>query len=194
MQNRADTDKPLLDPLAQRWSPRAFAERVPSDDELALVFEAARWAASCFNDQPWRYLLVRKGEPEFADAVAGLTPGNQAWADAAPVLGFSLATQNFAHNDKPNRHAWHDVGAASAQLTIQAASLGILVHQMAGIEREVVRERFAVPESLDIVAGFALGWPGDPESLSDELRKRELAARTRKPVAELLIRGRFGQG
>lgn len=192
MTTPADNDKALIEPIAKRWSPRAFAEREPTDDELALVFEAARWAASSFNDQPWRYIVVRRGEPEFADALAGLVPGNQAWAHAAPVLGFSLTSPTFSKTGKPNRHAWHDVGAASAQLSIQAASFGLMVHQMAGIDREVVRERFSVPESLEIVAGLALGWPGDPESLDEPLRERELAPRSRKPLSQMLIRGRFG--
>lgn len=193
MSKLADTDKPLLEAIAKRWSPRAFAEREPTDAELELVFEAARWAASCFNDQPWRYILVRRGEPEFADALAGLVESNQAWAREAPVLGFSLAQQNFTQTGKPNMHAWHDVGAASAQLSIQAATIGLMVHQMAGIVRDVVRERFNVPESLEVVAGIAIGWPGDPQLLAEPLRERELAPRTRKGLDETLIRGRFGK-
>jgi nitroreductase len=191
MDKRADTDKPLLDAIAKRWSPRAFSERVPTDAELELVFEAACWAASCFNDQPWRYILVRRGEPEFTDALAGLVESNQAWAAGAPVLGFSFAQPNFTHGGKPNLHAWHDLGAASAQLSIQAASIGLMVHQMAGIVRDVVRERFAVPEHLEVVAGIAMGWPGDPEQLAEPYRSRELAPRTRRALGETLIRGRF---
>ena len=113
MSKPADTDKPLLEAIAKRWSPRAYAEREPTDAELELVFEAARWAASCFNDQPWRYIVVRRSEPEFADALAGLVEANQAWARSAPVLGFSLAQPNFTQGGKRNLHAWHDVGAAS---------------------------------------------------------------------------------
>jgi nitroreductase len=192
MSKLADTDKPLLEAIAKRWSPRAFAEREPTDAELELVFEAARWAASCFNDQPWRYIVVRRAEPEFADALAGLVESNQVWAREAPVLGFSLAQANFTQTGKPNLHAWHDVGAASAQLSIQAATIGLLVHQMAGINRDVVRERFAVPESLEVVAGFAIGWPGDPQQLAEPLRERELAQRSRRALSDTLIRGRFG--
>jgi nitroreductase len=192
MAKPAPTELPLLDPIAQRWSPRAFSERAPTDDELALVFEAARWAPSCFNDQPWRFLVVRRDEPEFADAVAGLVAQNQAWAQHAPVLGFSLARQSFAHNGQPNRHAWYDLGAAMALLSIQAASLGLMVHQMAGIVGDVVRERFAVPEELDVAVGFALGWPGDPEALAEPYKTRELAERSRIGLEEVLLRGRFG--
>lgn len=157
------------------------------------MFEAARWAASSFNEQPWRYIIVRRGEPEFADAIASLTTGNQVWAGGAPVLGFSLTQPNFSLTGKPNFHARHDVGAASAQLSIQAASIGLMVHQMAGIVREVVRERFAVPAELEVVAGMALGWPGDPMQLPERLRSVELGPRTRRPLAETLVRGRFGR-
>lgn len=193
MSKTAATDKPLLEAIAKRWSPRAFAEREPTDAELELVFEAARWAASCFNEQPWRYLVVRRTEPEFADALAGLTERNQAWARQAPVLGFSLAQPSFTQTGKPNLHAWHDVGAASAQLSIQAATIGLMVHQMAGIVRDVVRERFSVPDSLEIVTGFAMGWPGDPQQLAEPHRERELAPRVRRELSQTLIRGRFGE-
>jgi nitroreductase len=192
MSKPADTDKPLLEAIAKRWSPRAFAEREPTDAELELVFEAARWASSCFNEQPWRYIVVRRTEPEFADALAGLVESNQAWAREAPVLGFSLAQTHFTQGGKPNLHAWHDVGAASAQLSIQAATIGLMVHQMAGINRDVVRERFVVPESLEVVTGFAIGWPGDPQQLAEPLRERELAPRSRRALSETLVRGRFG--
>ncbi|HLT37020.1 MAG TPA: nitroreductase family protein [Enhygromyxa sp.] len=188
MNNPAHTDKPLLDAIAKRWSPRAFSEREPTDDELELVFEAARWAPSCFNDQPWQYIVVRRGEPEYADAVAGLVAANQAWAGGAPVLGYSLARRAFSQTGKPNPHAWHDLGAASALLSIQAASIGMMVHQMAGIVADVVRERFAVPDELDVVAGLAIGWPGDPEQLPENYRARELAPRSRKDRAEMLVR------
>lgn len=193
MSDRSETEQPLIEVIRERWSPRAFSEREPTDDELALVFEAARWAASSYNEQPWRYIVVRRGEPEFADAIAGLTAGNQVWAAGAPVLGFSLTQTNFTQTGEPNRHAWHDVGAASAQLSIQAASIGLMVHQMAGIERDVVRERFAVPAELEVVAGMALGWAGDPTQLPEKLRSAELRPRTRRPLNETLVRGRFGR-
>jgi nitroreductase len=180
---------PLLDAIARRRSPRAWAPAEPSEATLVSLFEAARWAPSCFNEQPWTYLVTRRSDgAPFEDALAGLTPGNQAWAKSAPVLCFSLVRERFARNDKPNRHAWHDVGAASALLSIQAASLGLMVHQMAGIVREVVRERFAVPDELEIVAALAIGYPGDPDQLDDALRERELAPRTRKPLAEVFAR------
>lgn len=182
------TGMSLIDPIAKRWSPRAFTEREPSQDELASVFEAARWAPSCFNDQPWSYIVARRSDGEaYEHALAGLVESNRKWAVNAPVLGFSLARPTFAQNGKPNRHAWHDVGAASAMLSIQAASIGMMVHQMAGILPDVVRERFGLGDELEVVAGLAIGWPGDPESLPEPYRSRELAERTRKGLDEVLI-------
>ena len=184
-----EPDAPILEAISNRRSPRAFAEREPTTAELASIFEAARWASSCFNEQPWRYIVARRSEGEIhAKALEGLNPFNRAWAAAAPVIGFSLARVEFG-NGKPNRHAWHDVGAATTQAAIQAASMGLVIHQMAGIEAEVVRAHFDVPEELEVVAGFALGWPGDPASLPEPLREREQAPRTRRPLSELLLRG-----
>jgi hypothetical protein len=138
------------------------------------------------------YIVTRRSETQLhADAVAGLNEYNRAWAAGAPVLGYSLARPNFAATGKPNRHAWHDVGAASAMLSIQATHLGMMVHQMAGILPEVVRERFAVPAELEVVAGFAMGWPGDPEQLPEPLRSRERAPPERKPLTDLRVRGRL---
>ena len=189
MDKTADTDQPVLDAIAKRWSPRAFTEREPSEEQLALVFEAARWAPSSFNLQPWRYIVTLASDGRrHADALAGLNEFNRSWAAAAPVLGFSLAEREMKPG-KANLHAWHDVGAASTLLSIQAATFDLMVHQMAGIERQVVRERFAVPDSLEVVAGFAMGWPGDPDQLSDKLRERELSPRTRTPRDAFVFRG-----
>ncbi|NVB42902.1 nitroreductase family protein [Pseudenhygromyxa sp. WMMC2535] len=195
MDNAAKTEHPILDVIARRWSPRAFDRREPTQDELSPILEAARWAASSYNEQPWRFILVpRSAGSRYEDALAGLNEFNRSWAASAPVLGFSLARRNFTQTGAPNTHAWYDTGAATALMSVQAAAIGLMMHQMAGIEREVVRERFGVGEDFDVVAGLALGWPGDPASLPEGLRERETATRLRKPFAEMVHPEPGGEG
>ena len=188
MSRAAPTDAPLLPAVAARWSPRAFSERPVSDADLHTVLEAARWAPSCFNAQPWRFVVATRDTPDtFALLSDLLLESNRRWATAAPVLMLTAAVTTFAHNGKPNRHAWHDVGLAAGQLCVQAAALGLQVHQMAGFSVEQARARLALPENIDPVAMLALGYPGDPASLPDDLAAREVAPRQRSPLADLLL-------
>jgi len=193
MDKFAETRFPINDILRRRWSPRAFSDRAVEPEILGSLFEAARWAPSCNNRQPWHYLVARKEEAaEFDGMLHCLVDGNIAWAKDAPVLMISVANSRW-DNGEPNRHAFHDVGLASSQLTVEAVSRGLFVHQMAGIQVEKIRETYAIPDGFDPVAGFALGYPGDPNKLSDQLRERELAPRTRKPLESFVFSGRWGQ-
>ncbi len=193
MDKPAPADHPIHDLIRRRWSPRAFAPRPIEPDKLLRLLEAARWAPSSFNEQPWAYLVATAADPAaFAKMLDCLVEGNRAWAKAAPVLMVSVAHRNFVHHNRPNPHAWHDVGLASAMLTIQATADGLAVHQMAGILPDRVRETYGVPADWDPVAGLAVGYPGDPDSLPDPLRQRELAPRTRKPLAEFVFAGAWG--
>jgi nitroreductase len=179
--------------LQKRWSPVAFAPRAVEPEKLRSLFEAARWAASSFNEQPWVYLVATKDEPEnFARLLGCLVEGNRAWAQHAPVLMLSVAKLNFALNGKPNRHALHDVGAASAELTLQATALGLFVHQMAGYDVEKARREFAIPEGYEPAAAMALGYIGDDVGLPEKLRGRNAAARKRKPLSEIVFSGSWG--
>ncbi|MBW8878725.1 MAG: nitroreductase family protein [Acidobacteria bacterium] len=180
-----------VDPLIrERWSPRAFADRPVDRETLGSLLEAARWAASCNNEQPWIFIVARKEDgPAFERILRCLVPGNQAWAQSAPVLMVSLARTTFASNGQPNRHALHDVGAATAQLTLQATALGLAVHPMAGIDRDCIRAEFALPDDVEPVAGIAVGWPGDPETLPERLREREKAPRERKSLDAMVLGG-----
>ncbi|MBU1003046.1 MAG: nitroreductase family protein [Proteobacteria bacterium] len=189
----AATDHPVLEPLRDRWSPRAFASRpVPREDLLSL-FEAARWAPSCYNDQPWFFIMAQKADDkQYARLFECLLPGNQKWADSAPVLMLSIARTTFSQSDKPNRHAMHDVGQAIAQFTVQAVSRGILVHQMAGFSQDKARESFSIPENYEPVAAIALGYPGDPDTLPNELKVMETTGRQRRSLSEFVFKGPFG--
>jgi nitroreductase len=189
----AETRYPINEIIRRRWSPRAFSDRPVEPEIFGSLFEAAHWAPSCNNRQPWHYLVARKEEPaEFDRMLQCLVPGNAAWCKDAPALMISVANTRW-DNGEPNRHAWHDVGLASSQLTIEAVSRGLFVHQMAGILPDKIRETYAIPDGFDPVAGFALGYPGDPNKLPDKLRERELAPRTRKPLESFVFSGRWGE-
>ena len=193
MQKPAETAHPIHDLLARRWSPRAFADRPVPPDILCSLWEAARWAPSSANQQPWSFLVAAKDDPqEFARMLDCLVEGNQIWAKQAPVLMISVAAKLDRDND-PNAHAWYDVGQAVADLSVQATAAGLFVHQMAGILPDKIRELYQIPDSHEPVTGLALGYPGNPEQLPDKLRQRELAPRTRKPIGEFVFAGRWGQ-
>jgi nitroreductase len=187
----APADHPIFDLLARRWSTRAFADRPVTSDTLASLFEAARWAPSSGNQQPWSYLVAPKENATEHERLASvLVPGN-AWARQAPVLALSIATVH--RDDKPNRHAYHDLGLANENLVIQAVSMGLAVHMMAGFHVDMSREVFEIPAGHDPVTMIAIGYPGDPESLPEDLRKKDLSPRQRKPIREFVFSGKFGQ-
>ena len=194
MEKPAQTQYPIHEILRNRWSPRAFADRAVSPETLRSLFEAARWAPSSFNEQPWSFLVATRENPEdFNRLLSCLVDGNIAWAKYAPVLMLSVAKLKFEHNQKPNRHAFHDVGRAGENLVIQASALELMVHQMAGIHVDKARESCGIPEGYDPVAGFAIGYPGEPQTLPEGLRERELAPRSRKPAESFVFGGRWGQ-
>jgi nitroreductase len=189
----AQNDYPIHDLLKRRWSPRAFADRPVEPDELRSLLEAARWAPSSFNEQPWAFVVATRDRPEdFARVLGCLVEGNQAWAKAAPVLMLTFAHLSFDRNGQPNRHAYHDIGLAVGNLTVQATADGLCVHQMAGIVPAKVRATFHVPEGWDPVSGVAVGYPGDPNSLPEPLHQRELATPTRKPLKSFVFDGDWG--
>jgi len=186
-----------LEPLAaigKRWSPRAFAPRAVEAEKLRSVFGAARWAASSFNEQPWRFLIAnREDEAAFAAALTCLREGNRGWAKLAPVLIFSVAKRTYSNSGGENRHAWYDVGQAVAILSIQATALGLHLHQMGGFYPERVREEYALPDDFEAVTAIALGYLGDPQQLPEDLQAKERRARVRKPLSELIFAGTFGR-
>jgi len=192
MEKPAETGHPIHELLARRWSPHAFAERAVEREKLASLLEAARWAPSSYNEQPWVFIVATKDEPEeYSRLLSCLVEGNQRWAKSAPVLMLSVAKLNFDRGGKPNAHAWHDVGLAAMSLVVQATALGLWVHQMAGIEPEKARELYRIPEGWEAVAGFALGYYGDANALSDRLRQRETAPRSRKPLESFVFTGQW---
>jgi nitroreductase len=190
----ANTQHPVEELLRQRWSPRAFSERMVEPEKLQSVLEAASWAASSNNEQPWSYIIAtQNNQAEFDRLLACLAEGNQEWARQAPVLMLSVAKLHFEKHGQENRHAFHDVGAASTTLAIQATALGLYVHQMAGFDVAKARQTYGIPDSHEPVAAIALGYLGEPQTLSEKLLQRELSPRTRKPLAQFVFSGRWNQ-
>lgn len=193
MQKSASIDSPVHELIRERWSPRAFADKAIAPDILRSLFEAARWAPSSNNEQPWVYLAATKDDKEnFAKTLSVLVEFNANWAKSAPVLAIAVAKLTFAKNNTPNRCAPYDLGAASALLTVEATSRGLFVHQMAGFDPEKARQVFGIPPGWDPFAALAIGYPGDPASLPQPLKDREMAPRTRKPIAEFVMTGQWG--
>lgn len=174
------------DPIfAARWSRRAFAPRAVPDEALAACFEAARWSASCFNDQPWHFRYATQEGGRHADAASVLMEGNRVWAAAAPVLGVVFARRALTKTGAENAWARFDSGAASAQFALQASLLGLSVHFMGGFEAERAYEVFGLdPEEWDAIAGFALGYPGEVKDLPEGFAEREQPS-GRKPLSEV---------
>lgn len=194
MEKPAPTDYPILDLLRQRWSPRAFSQQLVEPEKLMSLFEAARWAASSFNEQEWYFVLATKDKPDEHAALLGcLTEKNQQWAKLAPVLMVSVAKLNFDHTGKPNRHAFYDVGMAVGNLITQATALDLFAHQMAGFSKEKVAELYSIPEGFEPVAAIALGYGGELDRLPEQFRAQELAPRTRRPIQSFVFQGQWGQ-
>jgi nitroreductase len=189
----ARTDHPVLELIAARWSPYAFANRGVSDADLRSLFEAARWAPSSYNEQPWSYIVATKAQgSEFARVLSCLVDANQEWARAAPVLALGVAALRFTRNGKPNRAALHDLGLAAGNLVTEATARGLVVHQMIGILPDRARELFRIPEGSEALTGLAIGYVGDPHALDEKLRARDLAERSRKPLRDFVFTGTWG--
>lgn len=196
MDRLAPSDFPLSPGVAGRWSPRSFLPDAVPEADLRRVLEAARWASSAYNEQPWIFLVTRKDvEPEAHAKLLGcLVPFNQGWANAAPVLMLACARTHFAGNGNPNRWAEYDTGQAASALAIEAATLGLQLHQMAGFDAAAARTAFEIPEGVTPMAAMVLGKPGPAAALSEQLAQRETAPRVRKPAAEIVFAGAWGAG
>jgi nitroreductase len=191
-EKKASTDYPIHELLAERWSPYIFEDRPVPEADLRSLFEAARWAPSSYNEQPWSYIVATKDDPEqFQRLLSCLVDGNQVWAKVAPVLALGVVSLRFARNAKDNRAAVHDLGLAAGNLLLEATTRGLYVHQMIGILPDKAREIYGIPEGFEAWTGLAIGYNGDPTSLPDQLRERDLAPRQRKPLREFVFSGKW---
>lgn len=196
MHKPAITQVPIDSTLANRWSGRAYdASKSISHEQVIALLEAARWAPSCFGDQPWRFVVWNKNTDAatWQQAFDCLVPGNQAWVKDAPLLLLVCADTLFTHNQKPNRFAEYDTGAATENLCLQASSMGLMAHQMGGYDSDKARATFGIPEQYTLMAMVSVGYPADIATLEGEALARETAERERKPLSELFFANTWGK-
>ncbi|BAY34468.1 nitroreductase [Nostoc carneum NIES-2107] len=191
-QKLAPTEYPVHDFIRSRWSPRAFSDRAVEPEKLLSLLEAARWAPSSYNHQPWSFIVATKEDAtEYNRLLSTLVEFNQGWAKNSPVLILAIAKIR-TDDGKTNRHAFHDVGLALENLILQATALGLFAHQIGGFNPDIARETYQIPEDYEPATVVTVGYPGDPQNLPDGLRDRELAPRTRKPLTEFVFTGQWG--
>lgn len=187
----ASTQYPIIDLLKSRWSPREFSNKDVPESELMQLFEAARWSASSNNYQPWRFIYAHKGEEAYERIFKHLAEFNQGWVKNAPVLMLTLYKEQF-DNGKENFHASHDLGMCLGNMAIQAESMGIAVHHMAGVNWKEATKEFSVPEGYHVTTAVAIGYyGGDLDNLSEDLREAEVKKRERNPVEDFAFKGEW---
>ena len=193
MSKEASTDHPIHELIRQRWSPYGFDDREVSQQDIDSLLEAARWAPSSYNEQPWSFVLATRDDNErFEQMLSCLVDANQAWAKSAPVLLLCCTSLTFSRNGKPNAAATHDLGLAAGNICLEATARGLSVHQMIGIHADKAREVFAVPDGVQPLTAIAIGYAADPSKLSAELKERDVAPRQRKSLSEFVFSGKWG--
>lgn len=191
MIKEAKTTYPVNELITERWSPRAFSAKEITSEEIHTILEAASWAASANNEQPWSYRYALRGTPGFEAMANCLMPGNQVWAKEAAALVLSIGKKTFHKNGVFNRSYLHDVGMANANLITQALTMDIYGHMMGGFDLPKTVSTFGLEENDDPICFIALGYLGSAEQLSEPFKSRELAVRTRKPLEEIAIDNSF---
>jgi len=194
MRKPAPTDRPIHPLLAERWSPYAFTGESVTESDLLALFEAARWSASSYNEQPWRFIAARREErAAFEKVLSCLVPFNQGWARHAPVVALGLVGTRRPGDGSTNAAAEHDLGLAAACLTVEATHRGLSVHQMSGIVRDRVRETYALPDDVLPLTALAIGYSAPLEDTPEDLRDRQARPRERRPLREFVFGERWGE-
>lgn len=184
-----------IHPLIQdRWSPLSFRPEPLTKLQIQQLCEAARWAPSSYNDQPWSFLMApRDDEIEFSRLLSCLADANQVWAQHAGLLVLAIARTTLTRNGHPNRFGMHDTGMATIQLVLQAEAMGLKAHLMGGYNAAQARAIYEIPESFEPAAVMAIGFPGEVEKLPSELQQRERSERSRRSLDQMIFTGKFEQ-
>jgi len=185
-------EHPVSDLIRNRKSTRAFSDRPIQEEHISSLFEATRWAPSSTNEQPWVYLYATRDQTVLWDKLfTCLNDGNKIWAKDAPLLILSLARKHFSNHIGANAYAMYDLGGANSFLALQAVELGLQVRQMAGFNRQRAIEQLNIPDAYDIGVFIAVGYPGDPQTLPEQLKLREFAPRERFLQREFVMNNTF---
>lgn len=187
MKKPANTHRNISENIKNRWSPGAFDGKPVEEGKLLSILEAGRWAASAFNEQPWRFAVGKKGDEKYNKILVSLIEWNQQWAGKAPVLILNLTKKTFTRNGKPNATALYDLGQAVAGVAIEAVNQGLVSHQMSGFDAEKARTSLGIPDDFQAVSVMALGYYGVAEELSEDMQQMEISARERKAGEDLLF-------
>ena len=193
MEKPANTNLPIHEIIKKRWSPRSFEEKQVNNNALQRIFEAARWAPSSYNEQPWRFIVGRKGDNTYSLIFETLAEFNQKWSKLAPVLVICIGKTTSTKGNKPNRVFQYDLGQSVAYITFQATHEGLFVHQMGGFDAQKAQELFQIPDDYQAITVFALGYKGDASLLEEDFIEMEKSDRLRKPLEQIVFEGKFGE-
>jgi nitroreductase len=191
-----ETKATIHELIASRWSGRAYdSAKMLAREQIISLVEAARWAPSCFGDQPWRFIVFDKATNNAAweKALSCLVEGNRGWAKDAPLLLLACADSVLSQNGKPNRWGQYDTGAASLNLSLQAAALGLMVHQMGGFDVDKTKTEFSIPEQFAPMAMMTVGYQLAETAMPDDIKEREYNARARNTLDENFFEGHWGE-
>lgn len=177
----------LKELMTKRWSPRGFSEKEVKDEQVNELLEAARWAPSAYNEQPWRFVVGKKGTEKYNKILESLNEWNQIWAKHAPLLILNVAKKEFSHNNTPNRTAEYDLGQAVFAMVLRAVDLGLAAHQMSGFDHDKMMTNLNIPNGFEAVSVIAIGYLGDDSQLPEDMKKMEKRERIRKPINDLLL-------
>ena len=192
MNNPSLNDYTIHNLIEQRWSPRAFDNKLVAAEKIGSILEAARWAPSAFNEQPWRFIVGQKGDATYDNILNSLIEWNQLWAGKAPVLILNIAKKTFTHNNKPNVTFKYDLGQAVGLMIMEIVNQGLVSHQMSGFDPKKASELLNIPNDYQAVSVTAIGYMGNIENLSEDMAKIETKPRERKNLTDLVYSGKFG--